>query len=328
MDGKLVHRDDGFYSCYRSDGGMLQREYLKTRDNTLYYFNSKGIGVEIAYTFISEHVIQIFDNLVDSSFLVLGSKGAAVIDGMNGTVDLSVLARQFTDLPLTAIATHGHGDHVGGLQNFKEVHVNQADFDLFRDHSSADLRFGFLSYDNYKRETGSTLDYTLVNLREDFLEKNDALRLIPLEDGETFDLGGVAVECIAVPGHTPGSMAILVKEDRLLITGDAANRFTMIAGCPVEAYLRSLQKLKARETEYDAVYASHAALKDGKNSGRLSDTVIDELIEGCQSILNGENEGVAPEPGVPVRWAYTMGPSGRADGKCGNFMFNPKLIRL
>ena len=52
------------------------------------------------------------------------------------------------------------------------------------------------------------------------------------------------------------------------------------------------------------------------------------LIEGCQSILNGENEGVAPEPGVPVRWAYTMGPSGRADGKCGNFMFNPKLIRL
>lgn len=328
MAYKLVLRDDGFYSCYDADGVMVKHDYLKTEDEKLYYFNSEGVGVEITYTFLSEHLVQIFDNLVDSAFLVLGDYSAAVIDGMNGTVDLSVLARQFTDKPLIAIATHGHGDHVGGLQNFAEVHVHEADFALFQDHSSADLRFGFLSYDNFKMETGSKLDYTRVNIQEDFLKKNEALKLVPLRDGETFDLGGVSIECISVPGHTPGSMAVLVKEDRVLITGDAANRFTMIAGCPVEAYLQSLLKLKARASEFDAVYASHGLLWNETNTAQLSATVIDELIEGCESVLSGENEGVPPEPGVPVRWAYAMGPTGRVDGKCGNFMFHPNVIRL
>ncbi len=322
-----VLRPDGFYSCKDTSGTPLTKTYLKTEDGKLFFFNSKGIGVEVVYRPLSEHVIQIYDNLVDSCFLVLGEDRTAVIDGMNGTVDLTVLARQFSDKPLVAIATHGHGDHIGGLQNFEEVYVGEADFELFKAHSEGDLRFKFLSYDNYKVETGSTLDYTLVNTREDFLEKNSALRLLPLRDGQCFDLGGVSIECIAAHGHTPGSMAILVKEDRLLITGDAANRYTMIAGCPVEIFLESLRKLQARAGEYDAIYASHAVLRGETNTSRLSDTVIDELIEGCEGVLDGTIEGIPPAPGTPVRWAYEMGPAGRTDGKCGNFMFDPKILR-
>lgn len=321
-------RTDGFYSCTDASGNPLTKTYLKTEDGKLFFFNSEGIGVEVVYRALSEHVIQIYDNLVDSCFLVLGEERTAVIDGMNGTVDLSVLARQFSEKPLVAIATHGHGDHIGGLQNFEDVYVGEADFDLFKAHSEGDLRYNFLSYDNYRAETGSTLDYTLVNTRENFLEKNDALRLLPLRDGQRFDLGGVSIECIAAPGHTPGSTAILVKEDRVLITGDAANRYTMIAGCPVEIFLKSLRKLQARAGEYDAIYASHAVLRGKTNTSHLSDTVIDELIEGCEGVLAGSIEGVPPAPGTPVRWAYEMGPAGRTDGKCGNFMFDPKVLRV
>lgn len=325
----LVKRDDGFYSYYDKDGKLVKFDYVMMDDGSLYFFNSKGIGVEIDYVKISDHVIQIFDNTNDSAFIVIGDKQAAVIDGMNGTVDLLKIAKFFTDKPLVAVLTHGHGDHTGGVQSFDEVHLNEADFELYASMIAGDFRFGMIGYDNYLADTGSTLDYTRVNIREDFMDQNPNMKLIPIKDSEVFELGGVSIECIAAPGHTAGSMAMLIHGDRVLITGDAANKYTQVQGYPVEGYLKTLLKLKAREADYDDIYSSHGALKpDGTNTAHMADTMIDELIEGCQSILDGTNEGVVVDPNAPVRWAYAMGPSGRADGKCGNFMFNTQLIRV
>lgn len=325
----LVKRDDGFYSYYDENSQLVKFDYVMMDDGSLYFFNSKGIGVEIDYVKLSDHVIQIFDNTNDSAFIVIGDTQAAVIDGMNGTVDLLKIAKFFTDKPLVAVLTHGHGDHTGGVQSFDEVHLNEADFELYKSMISGDFRFGMIGYDNYLADTGSTLNYTLVNIREDFMDQNPNLKLIPIKDSEIFDLGGVSIECIAAPGHTAGSMAMLIREDRVLVTGDAANKYTQVQGYPVEGYLKTLLKLKAREADYDDIYSSHGALKpDGTNTAHMADTLIDELIEGCQSILDGTNEGVVVDPNAPVRWAYAMGPSGRADGKCGNFMFNTQLIRV
>ena len=325
--GQLVKLENGFYNYYDANGDQVKLDYVMTPSRTLYFFNSQGLGVEVEYRYLSDRVVQIFDNMTDSAFIVIGEDKAAVIDGMNGTIDMEIVAKFFTDKPLTAIATHGHGDHIGGLQNFDEVYVHSGDFELFRAHSDTDLRFNNLSYDNYCLETGSELDFTLVNIREDFIEGNENLVLQPIQDGDTFDLGGLTVECIHVPGHTAGMTAMLIQEDRILITGDAANRYTQVTAYPVEGYLKSLEKLKAREADYDTIYASHGALKsDGTNGTLLTDTVVDELMEGCQGILDGSIEGVAPAPGAPTRWAYAMGPAGRADGKCGNFMYNPEMI--
>lgn len=324
----LVQREDGFYNYYDENGEQVKHDYIMTEDKALYFFNSNGIGVEIVYRYIADNVVQVFDNLVDSAFIVIGEEKAAVIDGMNGTVDMKRVAEFFTELPLIAIATHGHGDHIGGLQTFDEVYVHPGDFDLFDAHSDASLRFGMLDYGNYKLETGSQLDYTLVNIREDMIEKNANIVKKAITDGDVFDLGGISIECIHAPGHTAGMTVMLLQEARILITGDAANRYTQITGYPVEGYLETLLKLKAREADYDDVYASHGAiLRDGTNGTQLADNVIDELIEGCKSVLDGTNEGFAPGPGAPTRWAFEMGAfGGRADGGCGNFMFHPNLI--
>ena len=323
----LVAREDGFFSFYNEDGTMVTHDYVQTEDQKLYFFNSNGIGAEICYTYLADNIIQVFDNMVDSAFIVVGEEQAAVIDGMNGTMDMAQIASFFTDKPLIALATHGHGDHVGGLQSFDTVYVNANDFQLYSDHSDSSLRFGNLSYDNYKMETGSQLDYTLLNLEEDILTKNDSVNLQAIEDGQIFDLGGTSIECIATPGHTPGSMSMLLGEAGILITGDSANRYTQITGASVESYLATLEKLKARESDYTRIFASHGILKeDGTNTAELSSTVIDELIEGCQGIMDGSNPGVEVAPNIPNRWAFEMGQFGRIDGKCGNFMFNSEMI--
>ena len=329
----LVARADGFYEYYNENGEQVKLDYVKLDDGSLYFFNSKGIGVEIDYTKISEHVIQIFDNTNDSCYIVIGDEKAAIIDGMNGTIDLQKVARFFTDKPLVAVLTHGHGDHTGGVQSFDEVHLNEADFDLYKGMIAGDFRFGMIGYDNYLRDTGSKLDYTLVNLREDIQQANPNMKLIPIADGEVFDLGGISVECIAAPGHTPGSMAMLFREDRVLVTGDAANKYTQVQGYPVEAYLQTLLKLKAREADFDDIYSSHGALlPDGTNTAHMTPNMIDELIKGCESILDGTNKGFSPDPNmpdIPVRWAFEMDATDhRVDGGCGNLMFNINLIRI
>ena len=44
--------------------------------------------------------------------------------------------------------------------------------------------------------------------------------IIPVRDGNSIDLGGRRLEVIEIPGHTPGSIAILDVERRILFSGD------------------------------------------------------------------------------------------------------------
>ena len=101
----------------------------------------------------------------------------------------------------------------------------------------------------------------------------------------------------------------------------------------MEAYLQTLLKLKAREADFDDIYSSHGALlPDGTNTAHMTPNMIDELIEGCESILDGTNKGFSPDPNmpdIPVRWAFEMDATDhRVDGGCGNLMFNINLIRI
>ena len=50
----------------------------------------------------------------------------------------------------------------------------------------------------------------------------------PIRGGEVIDLGGLHLEVIELPGHTPGGILLLLKEDRILFTGDSINH---ISGC-------------------------------------------------------------------------------------------------
>ena len=49
-----------------------------------------------------------------------------------------------------------------------------------------------------------------------------------VEEGHTFDLGGVTAEVVEIPGHTPGSIGLLVKEKRLFLASDGVNANTWL----------------------------------------------------------------------------------------------------
>ena len=186
--------------------------------------------------------------------LVIGEEKALLLDTGYGTGNLYETVRQITDLPLTVVNSHGHLDHVLGNGYFGEVYLHPADLPLYRQHTSKERKQSFLNRRLTKPQLFSN-DFSPEAFLADFKTK-----VIPVEEGAVFDLGGVRLTVIHIPGHTPGGIALLDDRDRLLLTGDMVSAHiwmflpesTRIGTC-----IESLRKIQQRSGEYDGIVASH-----------------------------------------------------------------------
>ena len=122
------------------------------------------------------------------AYLVLGENKALLLDGGQSVEDLRAVVEDITSLPVEAVVLHGHNDHTGNIQQFETVYM-------------------------------SPLDKPLLALFR--AEGFDPERTLPLEEGMSFDLGGRRLEILAMPGHTPGSMVALDRENALLFSSDS-----------------------------------------------------------------------------------------------------------
>ncbi len=69
---------------------------------------------------------------------------------------------------------------------------------------------------------------------------------MPVEDGDIIELGNRTLEVITIPGHTPGSIAVLDIENRVLYGGDTVQDgkiFMFGVQREFHAYIRSLESL-------------------------------------------------------------------------------------
>jgi len=139
-----------------------------------------------------------FNNCSDI-YLVTGETGALLIDLSNELEDedaveslRSIVSDRIGDKPLTITITHNHGDHTGMYCAFKD------DPNVFFSLPAADFR---------RVVSG------LPEMTEGRYELYD--------EGKIFDLGGVRLEAVCVPGHTAGSMVFFLKGRDIVFTGDA-----------------------------------------------------------------------------------------------------------
>ena len=142
---------------------------------------------------------KIFDNVTqigglggELCYLIEGSKKALLIDGLTGVGSLKAFVRECTDLPVTLVLTHGHVDHAGASFEYGECYVNPADVALLYEHGDIDKRYGFVM-------GGGKPEGAFVPKKEDVVPPC-AVKTLPVQDGDVFDLGGVQIEAIAVPG--------------------------------------------------------------------------------------------------------------------------------
>ena len=143
---------------------------------------------------IGAHAFSILDEEDDSFYVIEGDERAAVIDtGITRGQKIMPVVRELTQKPVVLIVTHAHIDHFHHIDEFDTVY-------LCRDELKLSERF------LQSMMAGKNFDLSLTQ---------------NIETGSIIDLGGDFLEICQVGGHTPGSIAVLEKNENLLFTGDA-----------------------------------------------------------------------------------------------------------
>lgn len=219
---------------------------------------------------INDHIKLLNDHNEGTGYLIIGSERALIIDTMNGYENVKALAETFTDLPITVVNTHGHPDHIFGNIFFEEAYMNSADFDL------AEKWFSDKEFTEAIKNTG--------------LKPS---KLLPVKEGDVFDLGGISVEVYELPGHTPGGIVLLDRRDRILFTGDSIIEQTWLqlpeSLTPTE-FLANLDRLKYLRPEFDYILTGHSRKPEDASLCEAHRNAVEEL-----SLGKTEND-------VPYEW--------------------------
>lgn len=250
-------------------------------------------------------------------YLVEGKEQAALIDTCLGVGHLREYVETLTDKPVTVIVTHGHVDHAMGAPAFDDVYMNAADRRVYESMSDLEVRKGYIAANN-----GGVLP--------DF-DEQDYVRPFPvsflnLEDGAVFDLGGIHLDVFSLPGHTEGTIIVRIREERILITGDACNTATFLfdenALC-VEEYRENLVSVESRlRGTYDRVFLCHHDMEAAAD-------ILSQVIRVCDDILE---ERTDDQPFVFMGQTYYLAKAAgegmkRLDGGCGNIIYSKEKVR-
>lgn len=266
---------------------------------------------------INETMTAIRSMTGEIMYLVEGKEKAVLVDTCLGVGHLRKFVENLTDKPITVLLTHGHVDHALGAPEFDEVYMNSADIEVYEKMSPLEERIGYIK---------ANLGENMPAFTEDDYVKPSPADFKELTDGQSFDLGGVHIEAYALPGHTHGTMVMLIPEERALILGDACNNSTFLFdenSLSVNEYRENLIQVKEKlEGRYDTTYLCHHVMTASKD-------MIAHVIEVCNDILDGKADDIPFE--FMGHHAFVAKKANerfeRVDGGEGNIIYDKEKLK-
>lgn len=220
---------------------------------------------------IQEHFWIIEEHGV-RSFLFEGDERAMLVDTGFGSLPMKAVTAELTRLPVFLVNTHTDKDHTGCNKDFEPVYMHPAEMDRYRE----------------------------------FLPEGCHLEQVrPLWEGDIINLGIWKFEVVLTPGHTPGSIMLLERDKRMLISGDTiqdSDIYLFGAGRNVPAFQCSLKKMAAMSEAFDTIWPSHGNYP-------LKPEIIPEILQGTEDLLAGKLAEEEPPRPMPCK-KYVCGAAG------------------
>ncbi len=216
------------------------------------------------------------------AYFIEGTKSAVLIDS-GLYADAAAIKRQAASRGLDLqrvshiLLTHSHGDHVLGAAHLREI-------------TGALVAAG--KADAVAIRAGAPWDAFFSTFHMPGVEIHPTIVDVELTGGEVFDLGSAKLVALAVPGHTPGSVAFwLEHEDGTTAlfggdaftsrTGDLGTYSTYLPpryGGDAGQYLATLRKLTAGPAP-DLLYTGHPVLDRMPRKFEVTPEAFRELLE-------------------------------------------------
>lgn len=188
------------------------------------------------------------------SYLIVGETRALLFDSGNGIGDIRSVVDRLTTLPVTVLASHSHFDHIGGHWRFDAILAPETPYtdERARGYPNSAVR---------EEASAAALCAPLpAGVSEDNHHISPFAPAARVGEGTTIDLGGVALEVLSIPGHTPDSIALLDRANRRLFTGDTYYKgpiWLFVPETDLAAYAVSIARLAELAPELAAVYGAH-----------------------------------------------------------------------
>jgi glyoxylase-like metal-dependent hydrolase (beta-lactamase superfamily II) len=186
--------------------------------------------------------------------------------------------RHLTELPVTVLNSHTHFDHIGGNSQFNEIlgantaytrgNSRGASHEELKEILAPGRLCGSLPR-NFKRDRYAIPPFHISRF---------------VKDGETIDLGGRKLEVLQTPGHTPDSLGLLDRKNKLLFTGDtfyAGPIFLYVPESDVTAYKHSIERLAKLVPELDLLLPGH-------NTPAEKPEMLTRLVQAFLQIESGK----------------------------------------
>ncbi len=226
---------------------------------------------------IQDDLFQIAFGLDSTCMYVLVTRDKALVVDTQTMADFEGkkiidYVKSITDKPLVVVNTHPHRDHIAGNAQFGEAYLSAP---AIEEVTAAAAR------------ANTPITYTMK----------------PVKDGDVIDLGDRKIEIIAIPAHSPGSIALLDQKTGYLFTGDEIDPGQVVGMNPekIQKHHANMQKL------YEKYYSKITMIIPAHNGAPVTKRYIKYFMDLDAKIMAGT------APVVPIadgpnydRWNDTM----------------------
>lgn len=216
-------------------------------------------------TKIMDGIWAIQDNTV-RMFLLDGGDEAILIDTGFGSGGLRSMVSSLVGDRVTVVNTHAHGDHISGNSQFDRFVTGEKEYESVREACPAEAQ------------------------------------IRTVKEGDVIRAGSICLTVLDIPGHTPGSIALLDEGHRLLFSADSVAKhfpvYMQYPGQDLEKYLDSLRKMRKLRDRYDRICPCHGELE-------AEPEYLEKTIRCCEGILDGTiRPGTALNSAGSIERAY------------------------